>query len=72
MKKTTPDFSFLNAKMTISNWNALDYAIEQKLHGIDLNKKVLDFKHLLFNEDNAERIKDFGNIFHKYCISNNQ
>jgi len=43
----------LNPKLT---------AIAELLKEIDLNLKKRDFSHLIFNEQNAERILQFPNV----------
>lgn len=68
MRKTIPDFDFLDKKKGIADWSALDYAVEQELRATDLVKKTADFKHLLFAEEKAGRIQDFGQTFHAYCM----
>ena len=37
-------------------------AIAERLKDIDLNHKKRDFSHLVFNEQNAERILQFPNV----------
>jgi len=37
-------------------------AIAERLKDVDLNHKKRDFSHLVFNEQNAERILQFPNV----------
>ena len=62
LQKTEPDFHFLNRKCGIANWNALKYRLEEKIKTVDLEKKKTDFRHLLFKEQNADRISRFRSI----------
>jgi len=54
--QTTPDYSFLSLKHSISGPEGLLEAVEKMLETVDLKKKSMDFKNLLFNQDNSLRI----------------
>jgi len=54
--QTAPDYSFLSSKHKISGPGDLMEAFEKMLETVDLKKKSMDFKHLLFNQDNSLRI----------------
>jgi len=62
LSKTRPNYNFLNARCGISSLSELKLSVKELLEEVDLNKKMQDFKHLLFNETNAERVLQFGNI----------
>lgn len=54
--QTAPDYSFLSSKHAISGTGDLMEAVEKMLETVDLKKKSMDFKHLLFNQENSLRI----------------
>ncbi|MBE0674167.1 MAG: nucleotidyl transferase AbiEii/AbiGii toxin family protein [Bacteroidales bacterium] len=54
--QTAPDYSFLSSKHAISGPEDLMEAVGKMLKTIDLKQKSMDFKHLLFNQDNSFRI----------------
>lgn len=58
--QTLPDFRFLKARTGISDLDELKDAVKKTIAGIDLNKKKMDFEHLLFN-----KIKG---IVLRYCL----
>jgi predicted nucleotidyltransferase component of viral defense system len=60
--QTLPDFSFLAEKCGISNLQELKQAVESMLRSVDLNKKMKDFEHLLFNKNNSKRILRVGDF----------
>lgn len=62
LSKTAPDYGFLKVRSGVESLDALEQRVRVLLEQIDLNKKKLDFQHLLFNESNAERILQFGSI----------
>ena len=62
LSKTKPDYSYLSAKQSINNVQELKLAVSKTLSTVDLNVKKKDFVHLLFREENAERILRFGDI----------
>lgn len=55
-----PDYSFLAAQQDIQNLEELKLATVEILKTVDLNKKMKDFEHLLFNKTNSERILAVG------------
>ena len=55
-----PDYYFLAAKLGIHNLEELKPATVEILKTVDLNKKMKDFEHLLFNKTNSERILAVG------------
>ncbi len=66
LSQTKPDYSFLLKKCSIQNPNELYTQIKAVLNKVDLNNKMKDFQHLLFNGENGKKILDFKNF-----ISNN-
>lgn len=60
LSKTMPNYDYLAAKQNINNLAELKAAISKTLLSVDLNVKKNDFRHLLFREENAERILGFG------------
>ncbi len=54
--QTLPDFGFLQQKLGIKNMSELKDALEKHLTKVDLNHKVKDFEHLLFEKRNAKKI----------------
>lgn len=62
LSKTRPNLEFLSARAGISSIGELKTAIAERLREIDLNQKKRDFSHLIFNEQNAERILQFPNV----------
>lgn len=62
LSKTKPNLEFLKARNGISSFEELETAISKMLEQVDLNQKKKDFAHLLFNENNAERILHFQEI----------
>jgi hypothetical protein len=53
---------FLSARAGISSIDELKKAVSERLKDVDLNHKKRDFSHLVFNEQNAERILQFPNV----------
>ena len=62
LSKTKPNLDFLQASAGIASLTDLKAAVIERLNEIDLQKKKRDFMHLLFNEENAERILQFPKI----------
>ena len=62
LSKTKPNLDFLSARAGISTIDELKTAIAERLKDIDLNHKKRDFSHLVFNEQNAERILQFPDV----------
>lgn len=58
--QTKPDYHFLGIQRGIHNLNDLKSASLEMLKTVDLNKKMKDFEHLLFNKANASRILRVG------------
>jgi hypothetical protein len=61
--QTLPDYDFLGKRRGIGSSEELKTAIFQVLERIDLNVKMKDFEHLLFNKDNSSRILRFKEYF---------
>ena len=61
--QTTPDYSFLSSKHSISGPDELKEAMEEVVKSVDLRKKGRDFEHLLFNRDNSFRILRASEFF---------
>jgi len=59
LAQTKPDYAFLAARNGVRDWPQLRRAIEESLQNVDLNRKRMDFEHLLFNRDNSRRILHF-------------
>ncbi len=55
-----PDYPFLIEKLGIHNLDEFKAASKEMLQKVDLNKKKMDFEHLLFNKKNSERILNVG------------
>jgi len=55
-----PDYNFLAAQRGIRNLEELKLATVEILKTVDLNKKMKDFEHLLFNKAYGERILTIG------------
>lgn len=62
LSKTKPNLDFLQARAGIASLTDLKAAVIERLNEIDLQKMKRDFMHLLFNEENAERILQFPEI----------
>ena len=62
LSKTKPNLGFLSSRVGISSIDELKAAITQRLKDIDMNQKKRDFSHLVFNEQNAERILQFPSV----------
>ena len=62
LSKTKPNLDFLSARAGISSIDELKTAIAERLKDVDLNQKKRDFSHLVFNEQNAERILLFSDV----------
>ena len=57
--QTSPDYDFLVKRKGIGSPEELKTAISQILERTDLNVKMKDFEHLLFNKNNSSRILRF-------------
>ena len=62
LSKVKPDIDFLAHRVGITSMQQLKTAISKRLDNEDLNRKKLDFAHLLFNERNADRILLFPQV----------
>ncbi|MBR6284344.1 MAG: nucleotidyl transferase AbiEii/AbiGii toxin family protein [Muribaculaceae bacterium] len=62
LSKTRPNMDFLRARTGITSMDELKAGIANRLGGIDLNQKMRDFSHLIFNESNAARILQFPEV----------
>ena len=65
LSKTHSDYGFLSAKNGINNLEALKAAVLEMQQQVDMNQKKRDFQHLLFREENAERITRFYDYISK-------
>ena len=54
--QTSPDYSFLTSKHSISGPDDLKKAVDKVLKSVNLKMKSRDFEHLLFSRDNSIRI----------------
>ena len=62
LSKTRPNYDFLKAKNGIDSLEALKSAVATMQPTVNMEMKKLDFRHLLFHEENAERITQFYNF----------
>ena len=62
LAQAKPDYDFLAKRCGISNLQALQEAIKERMKNIDLKVKQRDFEHLLFNKANSEKILRFGSF----------
>ena len=60
LSQTAPDYNFLSKRYGVSNLVELKHATAKMLQSVDLNKKMRDFEHLLFNKSNSEKIIRVG------------
>jgi predicted nucleotidyltransferase component of viral defense system len=63
LSQTLPDLNFLSAKCGISNLKELKEAAKKLFSTVDLQIKMKDFEHLLFNRNNSIRILQAPEIF---------
>jgi predicted nucleotidyltransferase component of viral defense system len=56
LSQSMPDFSFMSVRAGIADLESLKHAANDIIESIDMNKKVRDFEHLLFNKNNSTRI----------------
>lgn len=61
--QTLPDYNFLAKRRGIESPEELKSAIYEVLECTDLNVKMKDFEHLLFNRNNSRRILRFKEFF---------
>jgi predicted nucleotidyltransferase component of viral defense system len=62
LSQTAPDYNFLSKRCGVSNLVELKQATARMLQSVDLNKKMRDFEHLLFNKSNSEKILQVGSF----------
>lgn len=62
LAQTKPDYLFLGAKLGIHTIEELQAAVVDILKTVDLNQKMKDFEHLLFNKSNSGRILHIGEM----------
>lgn len=62
LSKAKPNIDFLKARTGISSIQELKEALTERMKDINLNHKMRDFSHLIFNEQNAKRILRFADI----------
>ena len=62
LSKTRPNYDFLKAKNGIDSLEALKSAVATMQPTVNMEMKKRDFQHLLFHEENAERITLFYNF----------
>lgn len=62
LSKTKPNMDFLKVRTGISSMEELKAAVAEKLREVDMEMKCRDFVHLLFNERNADRIRQFPEV----------
>ena len=62
LSKTKPNMDFLKVRTGISSMEELKAAVAEKLREVDMDMKCRDFVHLLFNERNADRIRQFPEV----------
>ena len=62
LSKTKPNMDFLQTRSGISFMDDLKASLADRLKDIDLNQKMRDFSHLVFNAQNAERIMHFPDV----------
>ena len=63
LSQVLPDFTFLAIRSGISDLEALKKAAKDVIGSIDMNRKMKDFEHLLFNKDNSRKILRAGDFF---------
>lgn len=59
LSKTRPNYDFLKAKNDIDSLEVLKAEIAAMRSSVNMEMKKRDFQHLLFKEENAERITQF-------------
>lgn len=61
-RNKTTYHGLLKARTGISSMEELKAAVAEKLREVDMEMKCRDFVHLLFNERNADRIRQFPEV----------
>ena len=59
LSQVNPDFDFLSKKCNIHNMEGLKASFKLMLEKTDLRNKSNDFKHMVFDQRNSERILYF-------------
>ena len=62
LAQTKPDYNFLSVQRGIHNLEELKQATIEMLKTVNLNNKMKDFEHLLFNKANSKRILSVGDF----------
>jgi len=62
MSQSQPDYSFLAERCGVTNLEELKQATVKMLKTVDLNKKMKDFEHLLFNKNKSRQILRIGDF----------
>lgn len=63
LSQIMPDFTFMSVRSGIADLESLKRAAANIIAKIDMNKKMRDFEHLLFNKNNSKRILHAGEFF---------
>jgi predicted nucleotidyltransferase component of viral defense system len=63
LSQVLPDFTFLAKRSGIADLHALKQAAKDVILSIDINRKMRDFEHLLFNKKNSAKILRAGEFF---------
>lgn len=63
LSQTTPDYAFLAEKCGIDDHEMLQKEAEKVFKTVDLQAKMKDFEHLLFNKQNSARILRVASFF---------
>ena len=63
LSQVLPDFTFLAIRSGISDIETLKKAAKDVISSIDMNRKMRDFEHLLFNKSNSTRILRAADFF---------
>lgn len=62
LSKTEPDYDFLNLKTGIKSRSEMKSALMALTEAVDINHKMHDFEHLLFNSKKINSILMFGDF----------
>jgi predicted nucleotidyltransferase component of viral defense system len=63
LSQNMPDFAFMSVRSGIADLESLKHAVNNMIGSIDMDKKMRDFEHLLFNKNNSTRILHAGEFF---------
>lgn len=69
MSQTTPDYDFLGKRAGVSTPAELRQALKELLKNTDLNMKKKDFEHLLFSDQNSNKILRFEQFIKEKLIT---